>query len=115
LSFIGAASATGQATNLPILTRSLADYFFLPGTETILEFDESLTAFLDAGIDVDSPYGLANSYLNDWWNGKSKSERQWLIPANLPMHIAYHRKQRDGDGSTTAQVIAKDTKQHKTS
>ena len=94
--FVSLASATGQALDLPIFFRSVAESLtFLNESQLPLEFNDGLLATLDNGCDSDSPAALATSYACDWWNAVAEpSPDRKLTLHNLEFALVHHGTQR---------------------
>ena len=89
---IGTATAIGQPLELPIFVRSLAESLAMINYHRLpLDFDESLLAALDNGVDPDSPAALVADYHCDWWNYNKQSGPDELLNAdNLQAALRHH-------------------------
>jgi hypothetical protein len=93
---VGQQAAIGQPLDLPIFVRSLAESLtFARPSSLPLEFDESLLAALDNGVEPDSPAALVAEYAYDWWNRDAEPcDADILSRGNIKVAVELHSKQR---------------------
>lgn len=92
---VGQASATGQALDIPIIIRSLADSLTLPFTATLpLQFHESFLAILDAGVPFNSPCVVVPRHYMEWWNEEFQPHHTMrLMRDNLYETVTFFEEQ----------------------
>jgi hypothetical protein len=95
LVFVGQATAIGQALDVPIFIRSVAQsLIFVDDPQLPLPFEDNLLATLDNGIDPDSPAALVAEYACDWWNNEDEPGEDGLLNRhNLQQALLRHQAQ----------------------
>ena len=96
LMIVGKSAAIGQPLELPIFVRSLAESLTFVRARTLpLEFDESLLAALDNGIDPESPAALVAEYAYDWWNKDAEPDKTQILSRDtVNAALKHHSMQR---------------------
>lgn len=96
MSYVGIGTAVGIQMEIPIVLRSLAEYF-APLTADMLPvpFGLDFVNMLELGTDKKDPHRVVGQYLKPWWIGSPWALRMGCITEEtLREAINYHRDQR---------------------